>query len=258
MNPSDAPPAFSGPPVVEVDAGYGKLLFPQSDGVMLPFIARTGSWEPEETALVRRLARPGCRFLDIGANVGYFACLVATECPGATVDAVEPHPLLFPLLRLNLWRTGSRSCTAWGLALTDGSRTVALETTPTNLGDTRAVESFTGEPATMVAPGARGDDLFAGRQFDLVKLDVQGLELAVITGMLQTLRNSPGVQMLVEFMPSGMDDDPAHLLRVYRSFGFTIRMLRPEGLVAADDAEIVELCASGGPTGQVTLLLAWS
>ena len=37
----------------------------------------TGRYEPQETALVRTILRPGMSFVDVGANWGYFTLLAA-------------------------------------------------------------------------------------------------------------------------------------------------------------------------------------
>src|SRR5437867_7825119 len=63
----------------------------------------TGRYEPQETALVRAILRPGMTFLDVGANWGYFT-LAAAHLVGETgrVVSLEPDPRLFAVLRANL------------------------------------------------------------------------------------------------------------------------------------------------------------
>ena len=53
----------------------------RQDQVMRPFMQKAGSWEPEEGPLLHSILRPGERFLDIGANVGYFSVLLAKAVP---------------------------------------------------------------------------------------------------------------------------------------------------------------------------------
>ena len=55
----------------------------------------------------REFFRPGLRFLDVGANVGYFSLLVAQNCPGAVIHSFEPHPLTSRVLELNAWASGA-------------------------------------------------------------------------------------------------------------------------------------------------------
>jgi FkbM family methyltransferase len=224
-------------------------------------MARAGTWEPEEGRILISLTKPGCRFLDIGANIGYFSALVHSAAPGVEVDAVEPDPTNVQVLRFNLW-FNEVSGTVWPLALDDSARALHLSDNEHNLGDLRTgrVEGGGGQAAAKwVVPAASGDDLFAGRSFDLVKIDTQGWEFEILLGIDLTLRRSPGVRIVAEFCPQILKDrdrDPLQVLARYRELGYGIRTIvhgSPADLV---DTEITEVCATGGPEGQVNLLLS--
>jgi FkbM family methyltransferase len=241
-----------------VDAG--KLWISRRDQVMRPYLARAGTWEPEEGRLLISLTKPGCRFLDIGANIGYFSALVHSAAPAVQVDAVEPDPSNVLVLRFNLW-FNEVSGTVWPLALDDNARALHLSDNEHNLGDLRTgrVEGVsTGPDAKWVVPAASGDELFAGRAFDLVKIDTQGWEFEILLGIDLTLRRSPGVHIVAEFCPQILkerDRDPLQILARYRELGYTIRTIvhgAPNDLV---DTEILDVCSTGGPEGQVNLLL---
>ena len=238
-----------------VDSDAGPLWFPSADAVILPFLIRTGRWEPDEGDLLLALARPGCRFLDVGANVGYFSALVAKMVPGAHITAVEPEPTSLAFLRLNLWSCAP-SARILGLALSAGDRLVAMERAVSNPGDTRVRAGV--DRTTLLAPAAPGDELFAGDAFDLVKIDVQGGELDVITGMLSTLRRSAGVTLVVEFFPSAIRSarrSPETVLARYRDLGFDVLTQVAGSLRRCADEEILQTCASGGEEGYVNLVL---
>ena len=176
-----------------VDVDAGRFWMSRRDEVMRPYMSKAGTWEPEEGRLLRSLIRPGERFLDIGANVGYFSVLVGKAAPGVSVDAVEPDPNNVRALEFNLWvnRVQAR---VWPLALDDTDRSLLLSGHQTNLGDLRCDRVVTGlngstpTPQTTesdalrswVVPPASGNELFAGRAFDLIKVDVQGWEFAVL------------------------------------------------------------------------------
>ena len=224
---------------------------------MLPFIRKNATWEPDEGALLASLARPGCRFLDVGANVGYFSLFIAKQVPDAVIDCVEPNPLIVELLRLNLWSSSVRA-EVWGLALGNRCGALALEMAPTNYGDGRVFEATSDSVVRTVVPVAAGDDLFTGRSFDLIKVDVQGDELSVLTGLRETLSRSPGAHIVTEFWPTAIverGDDPLHALSMYRQFGWTISVVLGRRLLPATDREVLGLCQSGGRNGQVNLLL---
>ncbi len=256
--------------LIEVDAG--NLWMSRHDQVMRPFMQRAHTWEREEGQLLLSLVKPGCRFLDIGANVGYFSILIGKAAPGVVVDCVEPDPGNVRALRFNLW-SNRVSATVWPLALDNRDRYLHLSGNVTNLGDLRsnrvapsAADDEPGgsdhgsdeAPAGWIVPAASGDELFGDRAFDLVKVDVQGWEFEVLLGLDGVLSRSPGVRIVTEFWPAPLratDRLPTDILARYRQLGYRIRVSAGDDLLQLSDAEVVELCDTGGPDGQVNLLL---
>lgn len=244
---------------LRVDAGT--LFISRRDQVMRPYMARAGTWEPEEGRVLLSLNKPGCRFLDIGANIGYFSVLLSSSAPGVVVDAVEPDPANVKALRFNLWINEVTS-TIWPVALDDRSRALHLSDNEHNLGDLRTGRVGDGshlQNAKWIVPAASGDSLFSHRSFDLVKIDTQGWEFEILLGMDLTLRRSPGVRIVAEFCPQIVrerDRDPLEILSRYRGLGYSVRTIVHGEPADIADPEIMEVCASGGRDGQVNLLLS--
>ncbi len=241
------------------------------DEVMRPFMSRAGTWEPEEGRLLCSLIRPGERFLDIGANVGYFSVLVGNAAPGVSVDAVEPDPNNVRALEFNLWVNRVHAC-VWPLALDDNDRSLLLSGNKTNLGDLRCNRVVTNSngntPApqtpesyasrSWVVPAASGNELFSGRAFDVIKIDVQGWEFAVLSGLTDVLDRSPGVRIVAEFQPDILRSQhrvPQEVLASYRRSGYRIRSQVGDQLLDQTDGQIVEMCDTAGSNGAVNLLL---
>jgi FkbM family methyltransferase len=249
------PPApYVGEELVKLLCDAGELWIPASDGVMRPFLEERGTWEPEEGALLAQFFRPGLRFLDVGANVGYFSLLVGKNCPDARIHAFEPHPLTSRVLALNAWSCDA-DITTHALALSEGDRLLALTTTESNLGDTR---SRPAEAATLLAPAARLDDVLPGEVFDLVKIDVQGFEPEVVAGMAGMLGRSPGVVIVAEFWPAALRErglEPVQVLQNYKELGLRFRTQIGEQLATSKPVEVVRVCDQAGANGQVNLVL---
>ncbi len=71
-------------------------------------VARDGLHEPWTTRLVQELLRPGERYLNAGANFGYFVCLAGRLVgPAGRVVGVEPNPHIVPFLMKSLYWNGS-------------------------------------------------------------------------------------------------------------------------------------------------------
>jgi FkbM family methyltransferase len=239
---------------VRVQTDVGELWLPAEDRVILPYMRSAGNWEPSEAAILRTLLGPRSRFLDVGANVGYFSALAARCSPEGTIDAVEPEPRSVSLLRFNLWALAPHA-RIWPVGLGMRRGVVGLRVETGNPGNTSLDD---GAGANRLAAMARGDELFAGQRFDVIKVDVQGYECEVIQGLEDTLRYSRNVAVLVEFFPECMKERglaPTEALRLYRSMGFD-RVVDVAGkLLRLDDEEILGLCHRSGKDGFVNLLL---
>ena len=89
----------------------------------------TGTYEPQETTLVRAILRPGMTFVDVGANWGYFT-LLAASLVGTTgrVLSLEPDPRLFSILQENVGRSGLDHVTPLQLAAAHQAGILSLST----------------------------------------------------------------------------------------------------------------------------------
>ncbi|MAT93077.1 MAG: methyltransferase FkbM [Halioglobus sp.] len=169
-------------------------------------IREQGIWEPYETELVCALLSPGDVFVDVGANIGYFT-LLAAALVGETgrVFAFEPDPDNYKLLRASLARNGLEAgVEAVQGALSDADSSGALFLSEDNLGDHQVYavpqETRQSVPINLYDGGA----WLAARtgRVDLVKVDTQGAEYRVMTGLLPWLRSlDPLPRILVELTP---------------------------------------------------------
>lgn len=248
------PRPYQGEALVTLQTEAGMLMIPASDGVIRPYLERNGDWEPEEAALLGQFFRKGLRFLDVGANVGYFSLYVAARCPGAVIHAFEPHPVTSQVLALNAWASEA-DITTHAMALSAGERIVTLTTAESNLGDTRA---SVGAAGAMVAPAAALDEVLPDAVFDLVKIDVQGFEGEAIAGMSGMLARSPEAVIVAEFWPAALRErglDPVAVLRTYEETGFDVRVQVENDLARRKPRDVVAFCDTAGGSGQVNLVL---
>lgn len=106
----------------------------RSDDVMVDYLTREpDGFERDIEDKLREIIRPGMVVADIGANIGYFARLLA-ELVGPTgqVHAVEPDPTNAKHLRMNVPEAVVHECAAL-----DRDKAVQLHLRPINSGDNR-------------------------------------------------------------------------------------------------------------------------
>ncbi|MEM7165307.1 MAG: FkbM family methyltransferase [Planctomycetota bacterium] len=201
-----------------------------------------GEYEVEETTFMERAVKDGDVFVDLGANIGYFTCL-ASRWVGAQgrVLAIEPDRINFRHLRRNIRVNGGDSnTTAVRAAASVKAGTTVLHRSLVNCGDHRIysddASSRIGERVRTVAI----DDLVgSGRRVDFVKMDVQGAETLVVSGMQRTLeQNAPHIALLIEWWPYGLaqcGSSAAELMQLLEKHGLDLWSLDGEQIADACD-----------------------
>lgn len=169
----------------------GRWWLPASRGKVLRILG--GTYEPAQTAAFQRHLRPGDCVLDIGAHVGYYT-LLSSALVGDTgrVVSFEPDPRNARFLRRHVRINGRHNVRVEEAAVSDtgGSARFAHGT---GSGTGRLDRSGGFEVRTL-----RLDDYCAERAIvpNAVKIDVEGAELAVLSGGRETIRGARPVVFL--------------------------------------------------------------
>jgi FkbM family methyltransferase len=169
-----------------------RLLMGETEGVRFWFnssdremgvLMALGMYEPRLVGLLKRLVRAGMTCLDLGAQSGFYTCLMASLVgEWGKVHAFEPMPASYELLVRNVRENDfDGRVSAYRLGASDQVRTVEGSLVSGmyvvgQVGGTKA--SFDCVPV---------DDVVRGR-VDLVKMDVEGHEPAALRGMKDLIR----------------------------------------------------------------------
>ena len=183
-----------------------------------------GQYEPAKQRLIKRFLRPGMTLVDVGANKGDFT-LIAARLAGdrGTVLSFEPEPTNFHWLERSIALNEYRNVRAYRVALgdTEGAAQLYLgaksgwHTLVSNyhrgLGsqtiETRTLDSVLHEAALPKA--------------DMIKIDVEGWELPVLRGAIQTLRSSDGAIVLLDLHPH-LGADVREISNLLLALGFRL------------------------------------
>jgi len=142
----------------------------------------TGVYDLAVCEVLWRLLPAGGAALDAGANVGVLTTLLAAKAgPAGRVECFEPHPRIAERLRENV--ASSPRVTVHALALSDCVG-VARFVTPPDFAANEGVGRLSDGPSGdgFDVPTATLDGLFPHDRFDVLKLDVEGHEAAVLRG----------------------------------------------------------------------------
>lgn len=212
----------------------------------------------KELFLLRRLVRPGNVCIDVGAAGGAHLLVMAAGVGAAgRVLGVEPRPRSLAALRrvVRLAGIGGRTTLIpAALSDADGELPLRIPVVPTRAhlpgttGDPDGAAAFARLPSKEIrVPTRRLDDVVDAEMLDrvdLIKIDVEGAELAVLAGATRTLdRDRPLVLLEADDLHQARYDAEAQTVvdRVvehgYEAFRYRRGALDPlpDGRVRADE-----------------------
>jgi FkbM family methyltransferase len=209
------------------------------------FFILSGGVEPGVSALFRAIGRQfGIQsFWDVGANVGYYSWLVKSIAPEAKVRMFEPDPDNLALLRKTMRRAELSEIVVREVAVSDarGRRRFARDEVSGSTGGIEENAITYSERHWGVQSGllevdtvSLDDEGASCGAVDLIKIDVEGHEEAVIRGALGTIRR----------------DQPIVIFECFHGGTEIIRTLAPLGY------SFIDADGTGGDLGTATDFLA--
>ncbi|HEV7733188.1 MAG TPA: FkbM family methyltransferase [Candidatus Binatia bacterium] len=249
---------YAGDDTIMVQTVFGHLVHLDARDIsLLPSLVVRGYWEPGVTRALLRLIRPGQRVVEVGANVGWYSLLFAAGVGSAgSVTAFEANPRTVELLRRTLAANGYGGVQVVPLAVTDAPGQLTLHRLARQQGSS-SLYPFTDaelagwyDTATPQAVEATSLDAFLGDDgppVDLVKIDAEGAEPAILAGMTRLLTRSPRVQLVLEFLPALLaraGHDPGTFLASLVQHGFRLHTIDDRG--GCRPTTVARLLASSG------------
>ena len=201
------------PPAVVDDGDYvativdGHIIaVPHEERDVAIYHALRGTLEPGLVAAFRRVLQPGMTVVDVGANLGVYTlhALSGIALHGR-VFAFEPVPRTYEALRRNLKLNGFADSTVIATheqAVSDRTGVGRMFYEVGNAGHSTLYPKPNVAVEELTVETVRLDDAIADHHVDVIKIDVEGAEQAVIAGMPEIIAANPQLVTFMEFAPS--------------------------------------------------------
>jgi FkbM family methyltransferase len=207
--------------------GHKLFLDPGDMGMARAFLLSGGEWEETETRLFSSFVKRGMTVVDVGANIGYYT-LLAARLVGeeGKVFAFEPSPDNFALLKQNVEENGYKNVVLIPKAVSDKTATARLLIDRASSGG-HSLSAFRDSADFVEVETVSLDEYFDSRpeRIDVLKIDAEGAEMAILNGMHRLLERNPDVTLLTEFFPRAIRAfgyPPEEYVRRLGAYGFEI------------------------------------
>jgi FkbM family methyltransferase len=162
-----------------------------------------GVWEPNTSRVFSQLIKPGDVVADLGANIGYFTLLFSRLVgPAGRVIAIEGLPRTVETLQRNVARNAADNVRIVNVAVGAEPSTVTMYEGPSFNRGTSTVRPDRGYKAAATVDALPLDRILSdgeAKRTRLIKIDIEGAEIPVVTQILDNLdRYSPVVMIAVE------------------------------------------------------------
>ena len=223
--------------------GHAKVPVPSPSGIFFvnlmrsPFVPKAmyfGGYEPIETNFVLEHLAKFEKFVNIGANLGWYSVIAGVK--GKEVLAFEPDLLNSTLLKKNLKINGVHDSRVFVAAASNSLGEAYLHG-----GNSGAslIAGWAGQANVSRKVQMVTFDLVADLHKDspLVVIDVEGHELPVLEGMVQHLQSWTSALLMVEITgdqhhPSGTNPSRAAVFSLLQSMGYESWHLHLNGQVS--------------------------
>ncbi|MES2817919.1 MAG: FkbM family methyltransferase [Pseudomonadota bacterium] len=225
---------FQEPAVESIQSRYGDFYILTDDDLISDSLRRYGEWAQREIDLLRAFIGPGDAVVDAGAYLGTHTRAFSERVgPGGVVYGFEPNAGSFSVLQRNAQAAPVSNIHLFNLGIGARSETRAL-----HLDDSLHNRAS----ATMMASAGSGatvrvralDDIGLAR-VNLMKVDVEGMELQLLRGAQQTIaRYQPIIFLEINTLAGSLGFLPWAEQHGYLAYGVNVAAFNPDNHARAE------------------------
>lgn len=236
---------------------YPKLA--EVDGLKLHLDSTMGFISPANykkavAKILKQEVKPGDTILDLGANTGYFTCLMA-KIAGAEgkVFAFEPDPDNIAILKRNVAENSLKNITIVPMAVSDESGELKLF--KNGVHSSVGFDPFPGakNSDTIIIKVVRLDDFFK-EEVSLIKMDIIGSEAKALAGMKKLLENNPNIKIVSAFCPAFLEEsgsNPESYIKDIIGLGFKAYDITEGEMAPLNVGDIPAFAEKYSPKGRI-------
>jgi FkbM family methyltransferase len=224
-----------------VPTKYGKMYVIDSDKVVSRALTLYGEWAVSELDLLAQIISPTMSVLDVGAFIGTHS-LAFSEFVGESgkVYSFEPRKEIYAVLSENLAINACNNVTAFNIGLDKEQKTLELPSIDVNelvnFGGLALNSDFHAADSVNYQIDIATIDSLALGKIDVIKLDVEGMEVDVLNGATETItRDRPIVFCECNSLNAGLDVLLFCQARQYNTYGFLAEAFNPDNFNAVTE-----------------------
>lgn len=220
--------------IIEVPLDGYSMFVRTSDRDIGVVIDRDLVYEPHVTSALDECLTKGMTFVDVGANIGYFAAFAACRVGSSgRVIVLEPLDKNLQLIYATIWKNHFDWIEVFPYAAGASTHFVSMSTGPRTSNAEIMRSDATADRPNVFAPVRKLDDLLANLdRADIVKFDIEGYEPYAWRGFQRGLQRLRPL-IFTEFHPycleRNTDVEPADYLKMLFEYGREVEVLHDDG-----------------------------
>ena len=226
----------------------GSQMILAPSGSFAPIDLVRDRFETGTTKVFEETLKPGNCVLDIGANVGYFTLLAARLVgPEGKVYAFEPEPSNYEVLVKNLGLNGYMNVETIPKAVSSEKGEAQLILSGLDSGFHSLAHLNLPERGTVSVETITIDSFLEERGWphvDLIKMDIEGWEIAALDGMDRFFQRAGSVKLVIEFCPWIMGTvgiTPESFIARLLSYRLDVNLITLDGAEPLEKSALPEL-----------------
>jgi len=204
--------------------GYHLLLDFETEGISKGIYVM-GSREILETEIVRNNVKKGDRCLDAGANIGFY-CLLEAKNSKADIYAFEPDKRNVQILKQALKKNKFGHVKIYEMALSDKKNFQKMYLAKESNMNTFVEQNRFGGKTPLIKT-TTVDDFFKDKGIDFIRMDIEGFEYELFSGMEKLIKSKKPLKIMMEFHYELYDKerDFSKKIKLLKENGFNIKYL---------------------------------